>query len=232
MIVMKFGGTSVQDAKAIDRVAQIVQGRLADRPVVVVSALAKVTDSLLTMGKAAGSGDRKTALKMARALRERHYDTAGELLGTALFTEFHGDLGADFEDLDELLRGIGAVGEITPRTYDYVASFGEVLSSKIVAAAFVARGLPGAHVDSRQCLLTDSAYTRAVPQFEETNERLRKRVQPLVEAGKVVVMGGSLARIAPASPPPSAAEDRIFPPQFSALASMPSASKSGPTSTA
>jgi aspartate kinase len=123
-------------------------------------------------------------------LRERHYDTAGELLGTALFTEFHGDLGADFEDLDELLRGIGAVGEITPRTYDYVASFGEVLSSKIVAAAFTARGLPGAHVDSRQCLLTDSSYTRAVPQMEETNERLRKRVQPLVDSGKVVVMGG------------------------------------------
>jgi aspartate kinase len=190
MIVMKFGGTSVQDAKAIERVAHIVQGRLADRPVVVVSAMAKVTDSLLAMGKAAGGGDRKTALKMARTLRERHYDTAGELLGTALFTEFHGNLGADFEDLDELLRGIGAVGEITPRTYDYVASFGEVLSSKIVAAAFAARGLPGAHVDSRQCLLTDSNYTRAVPQFEETNERLRKKVQPLVEAGKVPVMGG------------------------------------------
>ena len=190
MIVMKFGGTSVQDAKAIDRVAQIVQGRLADRPVVVVSAMAKVTDSLLAMGKAAGSGDRKTALKMARTLRERHYDTAGELLGTALFTEFHGDLGADFEDLDELLRGIGAVGEITPRTYDYVASFGEVLSSKIVAAAFTARGLPGTHVDSRQCLLTDNSYTRAVPQFDETNDRLHKRVQPLVESGKVAVMGG------------------------------------------
>ncbi|HKN70549.1 MAG TPA: aspartate kinase, partial [Terriglobales bacterium] len=109
---------------------------------------------------------------------------------TALFTEFHGDLGADFEDLDELLRGIGAVGEITPRTYDYVASFGEVLSSKIIAAAFVARGLPGAHVDSRQCLLTDSAYTRAVPQFDETNERLRKKVKPLLDSGKVPVMGG------------------------------------------
>jgi aspartokinase len=76
MIVMKFGGTSVQDAKAIERVAHIVQGRLADRPVVVVSAMAKVTDALLSMGKAAGGGDRKTALKMARALRERHYDTS------------------------------------------------------------------------------------------------------------------------------------------------------------
>jgi len=190
MIVMKFGGTSVQDAKAIDRAAQIVQGRLGDHPVVVVSAMSKVTDSLLAMGKAAGGGDRKSALKMARTLRERHYETAGELLGTALFTEFHGELGADFEDLDELLRGIGAVGEITPRTYDFVASFGEVLSSKIVAAAFTARGLPGAHVDSRQCLLTDNSYTRAVPQFDETNERLRKKLQPLLDSGKVAVMGG------------------------------------------
>jgi aspartate kinase len=190
MIVMKFGGTSVQDSKAIDRVAQIVKGRLADHPVVVVSAMAKVTDSLLTMGKAAGNGDRKGALKMARALRERHYETAGELLGTALFTEFHGALGEDFEDLDELLRGIGAVGEITPRTYDNVAAFGEMLSSKIVAAAFAARGLPGVHVDSRQCLLTDSSYMRAVPQFEETNDRLRKKVKPLVDSGQVPVMGG------------------------------------------
>jgi len=190
MIVMKFGGTSVQDAKAIDRAAQIVQGRLGDHPVVVVSAMSKVTDSLLAMGKAAGGGDRKSALKMARTLRERHYETAGELLGTALFTEFHGELGADFEDLDELLRGIGAVGEITPRTYDFVASFGEVLSSKIVAAAFTSRGLPGAHVDSRQCLLTDNSYTRAVPQFDETNERLRKKLQPLLDSGKVPVMGG------------------------------------------
>src|SRR5215470_55143 len=182
MIVMKFGGTSVQDAKAIDRVAKIVQGRLPDHPVVVVSAMAKVTDSLLTMGKAAGAGDRRTALKMARALRERHYETAGELLGTALFTEFHGGLGEDFEDLDELLRGIGAVGEITPRTYDCVAAFGEMLSSKIVAAAFTARALPGVHIDSRQVLLTDTSYTKAVPQSDETNDRLQKKLKPLLES--------------------------------------------------
>jgi len=190
MIVMKFGGTSVQDAKAIERVAQIVKGRQADRPVVVVSAMAKVTDSLLAMGKAAGAGDRKGALKMARSLRERHYETAGQLLGTALFTEFHGELAEDFEDLDELLRGIGAVGEITPRTFDSVAAFGEMLSSQIVAAAFKAHGLPGVHVDSRLCLITDASYTKAVPQYDETNERLQKKVKPLVDEGQIPVMGG------------------------------------------
>ncbi|HEY8671171.1 MAG TPA: lysine-sensitive aspartokinase 3, partial [Terriglobales bacterium] len=131
-IVMKFGGNSVCDAKAIERVAAIVRQRLPERPVVVVSAMARVTDQLLQMARAAGAGDRKIALTLARELRERHYNTAGELLGTALFTQFHGDLGCEFEGLEELLRGISAVGELTPRTTDHVASFGEVLSSKLV----------------------------------------------------------------------------------------------------
>ena len=78
MIVMKFGGTSVQDAEAIDRAAQIVKERLPQRPVVVVSAMAKVTDQLLNMARAAGAGDRDTALKLARQLQERHHNTAGE----------------------------------------------------------------------------------------------------------------------------------------------------------
>src|SRR5579863_7131499 len=189
MIVMKFGGTSVEDAKAIERVAAIVQGRLAQKPVVVVSAMAKVTDTLLTMARAAGEGERKTALKLCRSLQERHYNTASELLGTARFTEFHSELGADFESLDELLRGISAVGEITPRTTDHVAAFGEMLSSKIVAAAFEARGLKSIHVDSRDVLITDSAYMQAVPQYEETNLKLQEKVLPLVRAGKVPVMG-------------------------------------------
>src|SRR5580693_9166565 len=134
MIVMKFGGTSVQDARAIERAGAIVKDRLQQNPVVVVSAMAKVTDQLLTMARAAGAGDRKTALKLSRDVRERHYNTAGELLGTALFTEFHSDLGDDLESLDELLRGISAVGELTPRTTDHVAAYGEMLSSKLVSA--------------------------------------------------------------------------------------------------
>src|SRR5215471_10451107 len=190
MIVMKFGGTSVENSKAIDRVASIVRGRKAEDPIVVVSAMAKVTDTLLAMGRAAGSGDRETALELSRGLRERHYNTAGELMGTGLFTQFHSELGADFDALDELLRGIAAVGELTPRTSDMIAAHGEMLSSKIVAGAFSARGIPSTLVDSRECIVTDNNHTRAAPQFEETNERLRQKVQPAVEEHRVVVMGG------------------------------------------
>ena len=190
MIVMKFGGTSVQDAKAIEQAATIVKGRAAQRPVVVVSAMAKVTDQLLNMARAAGSGDRETALALSRSLRERHYTTAGELLGTGVFTKFHSELEEDFEALDELLRGIVAVGELTPRTTDHVAAFGETVSAKIVTAAFSARGLDATLIDSRECIVTDGTHTRAVPQMEETNDRLRTKINPEIDAGRVPVMGG------------------------------------------
>ncbi len=190
MIVIKFGGTSVQDSKAIERAAGIVKGRLKDNPVVVVSAMAKVTDQLLTMARAAGNGDRETALDLSRKLRERHYTTAGELLGTGLFTQFHSELEISFEALDELLRGIAAVGELTPRTSDHVAAYGELLSSKICAAAFSAASLDAALVDSRECIVTDNAYTKAAPLFEETNDRLKSKILPIVKAGTVPVMGG------------------------------------------
>jgi len=190
MIVMKFGGTSVEDAKAIDRTAGIVRGRLARKPVVVVSAMAKVTDTLLKMAKAAGSGERDAALDLSRSLRERHYNTAGELLGTGVFTRFHSELEAEFDALDELLRGIAAVGEVTPRTTDHVAAYGELLSSRIVSEAFQVRGIPAALADSRQCIVTDGTHMRAVPFFDESNERLSQHVKPLIEAQRVPVMGG------------------------------------------
>ena len=116
MIVMKFGGTSVEDATAIDRIAGIVKGRLAEHPYVVVSAMSKVTDTLLAMAATAGRADRDKALDLCRQVRERHFNTAGELLGTGLFTELHSELHAEFDSLEELLRGISAVGELTPRT--------------------------------------------------------------------------------------------------------------------
>ncbi len=190
MIVMKFGGTSVEDSRAIDRVLGIVRERLSERPVVVVSAMAKVTDQLLATARAAGDNDREQALALSRALRERHYAAAGDLLGTGVFTQFHTELESDFDALDELLRGIAAVGELTPRTMDNVASFGERISSKMVVAAFSARGLNATHVDARECIITDTTHSRALPLFEEINPKLQKMIKPLLDHERVPVMGG------------------------------------------
>jgi aspartate kinase len=190
MIVMKFGGTSVEDAKAIDRTASIVRERLPQKPVVVVSAMAKVTDTLLKMAKAAGEGNRDAAMELSRGLRERHYNCAGELLGTGVFTRFHAELEAEFDALDELLRGIAAVGELTPRTTDLVASYGELLSSSLVSEAFQARGIAATRIDSRDCIVTDANHMKAAPLFDETNERLGHTLKPLLDRNQVPVMGG------------------------------------------
>ena len=190
MIVMKFGGTSVEDAKAIGRATEIVRGRLKEHPVVVVSALAKVTDQLLAIARSAATGDSKTALQLVEAFSQRHYEVAGELLAPARFTQLREDLGRDLGALNDLLRGISAVGELTPRTTDQVAAYGEILSSRIVAAAFSTRGLDSCLVDARACTVTDANYMRAAPLIDDTNERLQKLVAPLVDKGCVPVMGG------------------------------------------
>ncbi len=190
MIVMKFGGTSVQDAQAIDRISAIVRDRLAEKPVVVVSALAKITDQLLAMAAAAGAGDRAKALDLCCTARDRHYSTATDLLGDKAFAPLAPILEADFNGLEDLLRGVVAVGELTARTTDTISGFGERVSSKIAAAAFGQRGINAAHVDSRQCVVTDANFGKAVPHFEETNARLVEIVKPLLDRGRVPVMGG------------------------------------------
>ncbi len=189
MIVMKFGGTSVQDAAAIDRAAAIVRSRIPEQPVVVVSALGGITAQLLAMAYAAGAGHREKSLELSRAARARHYNTASDLLGTHAFEQIAPELEADFNSLDELLRGVVAVGELTPRTTDTISGFGERVSSKIAAAAFSQRGIEASHVDSRQCIVTDCNFGKAVPLFEETHARLVENVKPLLDRKRVPVMG-------------------------------------------
>jgi aspartate kinase len=195
---MKFGGTSVEDATAIDRTSKIVRGRRerGRKTIVVVSAMARVTDQLLAAANAAGRGDKAGALAISARLRTRHIETAAQLLENALFVSFQTWLDSEFDSLDDLLRGIAAVGELTPRTNDLVVSFGERLSSRIVAEAFAQRGLNGAHVDARTCIITDNQHGKAVPQETAIEARLAELVLPLVEKNQTPVMGGFIASTA------------------------------------
>jgi aspartate kinase len=192
LVVMKFGGTSVEDAAAMERTAEIVRGRRGRglAAVVVVSAMAKVTDLLLAAAAAAGRGDKAGALAIGARLRVRHLDTGAALMDAERLARVQQALHQEFDALDDLLRGISAVGELTPRTNDLVLSFGERLSSKMVAEVFDQRGLQGAHVDARSCIVTDSHYGKAVPQESAIEAKLVEIVLPLIEAGKTPVMGG------------------------------------------
>ncbi len=195
---MKFGGTSVEDAEAMKRTAGIVRGRRERglEAVVVVSAMAKVTDLLLSAAAAAGRGDKAGALAIGARLRHRHIDTSTVLLEPERFTRLQVTLHQEFDALDDLLRGIASVGELTPRTNDLVLSFGERLSSRIIAEAFEEQRLQGAHVDARSCIVTDASYGKAVPQESAIEARLAAIVLPLIDAGKTPVIGGFIGATA------------------------------------
>ncbi len=193
LVVMKFGGTSVEDATAIDRTAAIVAGRIAlgKKPVVVVSAMSKVTDQLLTAAAAASRGDRTGALAISSRLRSRHRDTAAALLtNPSEIAALRNWIESEFDALDEVLRGLAAILELTPRISDLIVSYGERLSSAIIARAFAQRGLNGAHVDARDIIITDSQYQKAVPNDALIEARCAEILRPLVDAGQVPVLGG------------------------------------------
>jgi aspartate kinase len=197
IVVMKFGGTSVEDATAIQRTASIVAGR-AKRglsPVVVVSAMAKVTDQLLACSAAAyaGRGDKDVALEISARLRTRHIDTASLLTSGDRLDAVIAVLHRDFDALDDLLNGISALGELTARTNDLVVSFGERLSSVMVAAAFAELGLNGVHIDARTCIITDNNHGKAAPNESAIEAALTELVLPLIDDGKIPVMGGFIA---------------------------------------
>jgi aspartate kinase len=194
IVVMKFGGTSVEDAAAILRTASIVEGRIAKglRPVVVVSAMAKVTDQLLACAAAAlaGRGDREAALEIAARLRARHLQVAGDLVNGERLDSLQLDINRAFDGLEELVRGIAVVGELTARSSDLIVSFGERLSSVMVTAAFSERGLNSVHIDAREVILTDDHYGKAAPDESAIENALKQTVLPLLTAARVPVMGG------------------------------------------
>jgi len=193
LVVMKFGGTSVEDPAAIRRTAAIVAGRVAQgkQPIVVVSAMAKVTDQLLRAAAIAAEGDRTGALAISSRLRSRHRDTAAALVADSGALVDRIDL--KFDSLDEILRGLSAILELTPRVSDLIVSFGELFSSHIVAAAFRELGINSVHVDARQIIITDSQFQKAIPQDALIEERAPKKLLPLIAENQVPVMGGFIA---------------------------------------
>jgi aspartate kinase len=196
MVVMKFGGTSVEDPEAIARTAAIVAGRVAQgkQPVVVVSAMAKVTDQLLRAAAAASVGDRTGALAISSRLRARHRDTASALVKDpkeiVALIDF---IDQKFDSLDEVLRGLAAILELTPRISDLIVSYGERLSSRIVAQAFRERSIDAVHVDAREIVITDSSFQKAIPLDAFIEKRAAEKLRPHVDQGRVPVMGGFIA---------------------------------------
>src|SRR3954466_1631485 len=189
MIVMKFGGTSVESAVAIERVAGIVRTREAKRPVVVVSAMGKTTNKLLAIAAAAIKGEREDYIRQLHDLRDFHSREARMVAPLERRAELDRTLDDHFQELTELVKGLAVLGELTPRSIDAISSYGERLSSYIVTLAFRHFGMNAVHLDARKVIVTDRRHTQAAPNFPETYARLMAIVPPLAKDA-VVVMGG------------------------------------------
>jgi aspartate kinase len=190
---MKFGGTSVKDAAAITRLVGIVRDARTSRgtgPLVVVSALSKVTDTLLTIARHAAAGDRAATISLVDGLRTRHRETAaGVVKDQARLAALEPALEDDLVSLGQLAHALAVLRDMSPRMSDGIAATGELLSSRMVAAALEEAGLPAQWVDAREVLTTDESAP-ALPQMDTTRERCRGVLLPLLGAGRIPVLGG------------------------------------------
>lgn len=193
LVVMKFGGTSVEDSDAIRRLIEIVRSRLHAQPVVVVSALARITDQLQEAGNAAAGGQLGSALETVRALYVRHEQLAAELASNEPQVKLGRELQAEFGNLESLVHDVAMCRQLNPPAQDRLLGFGECLSSKLVNAALREAGVEAAHIDARSCIVTDPRHGQAAPVWKVTNERLQQIVGPLLRMGQVPVMGGFIA---------------------------------------
>src|SRR5450755_860639 len=193
VVVMKFGGTSVEDVGAIRRLIGIVRSRLGAQPVVVVSALAKVTDQLLEAGNAAASGRLGAALANVRDIYVRHEQVADALVDGSAHSALDRELRGDFRALESLLHDLGNSGQFDLRVQDQLLGFGERFSSRLVKEALCQSGISAAHVDASACIVTDACHGQASPQWEETNQRLQDSLSPLLESSQLPVLGGFIA---------------------------------------
>ena len=191
MIVLKFGGTSVGDAEAIARTGRIVATRANQEPIVIVSALAGVTNALIALAEQAAKGQLIGALRSVEALRERHLEQAEKLLGEdENCADVCAELSAMIDELAHLAEALNTLGDLTPRSLDAITSYGEKMSSIICAATFARQGLPAVHVDACDVMITDSTFSRAEPQPEAIADACRANVIPIVRQGQIPVMGG------------------------------------------
>lgn len=200
MKVMKFGGTSVADPPAIERLIAIVRAEKqaeAQReggdprgPVVVVSALAGVTDRLLGVAALAGAGDADDARGSLQDLRRRHHTVAEVVTDPRLRAPLEVAIDREFDELERIVTALAVLREVSPRWLDAIAATGELVSSQIVAAALTSRRLTASWVDARQAVVTTGDHTAAAPLMPETTAALMTFVDPVLASGRIPVIGG------------------------------------------
>lgn len=185
---MKFGGTSVGSAEQINRVAEIAcSEQQSSSVVVVVSAMASVTNSLEEAAHYAASRDRAKLTKAAKHIRTLHQDTMQTL---SLSASIRHSVTQKIDELEQLLDSIFALGELSPRAHDLILSYGEQLSSRLVAAAIAMHGSVAKAVSATELIVTTSRHGAAQPLLEASEQQVLDVLTPLIKAKTIPVVTG------------------------------------------
>ena len=195
MIVMKFGGTSVANFEAITRTIFIIGGKLDQKPVVVVSALSKVTDLLYRISDAAAARDVDQTAQLMTELRSRHVNLASDLLeqSPALKENAVTQVNAICDSLESLVNAVCAVGELSDRNKAIIISNGEILSSTIICFAMNAKGIRTNFIDARRMMVTNDEYLKGDPIIEEIEKRVPSIVNEAYKGMDAVITQGFIA---------------------------------------
>jgi aspartate kinase len=188
MIVMKFGGTSVANAKMMDNALDIAADQLKRSPLLVSSAMSGITDTLLAIAESSQSGDESRASDLIEEIQERHISTADEFLSGNNLIEALSKIKGLVEKLSSLSKGLLLLRECTPRSSDALVSFGELLSTTLLLYRAREKGIRGELLDAREFVVTDDEFSSASPLFEETYSKIRSGIRP--EPGKLLITQG------------------------------------------
>ena len=191
----KFGGASLADSAAVRHAVDIIRRHRQEPTVVVVSAMAGTTDALLGVAQQAGAGESRTVAPLIARLRSRHAEVARALLPSGraradVLADVLAYIGDVFDELEALAQGLLLLRELTPRTTDFLASRGERLSARLVAAALEATGTKARYVDAVDLVHTDGAFGHAAPDFARTDRAVHRTLAPLLGRGIIPVVPG------------------------------------------
>lgn len=195
-LVMKFGGTSVGSEDAFRQVCEIVEQARSEWPrmVVVTSAMAGVTNLLLESASKAVEGSTEYVHQIAQRIRTQHWEILAALLpDLARQAQVKQEINHLIGEFTNLCQAIQVLGEATPRALDAVASLGERLSVRVLAAALDSRGMPAQFVEATQLIITDNQYQSAHPDFELTRQAIGRVLEPILGQGKIPVVTGFIA---------------------------------------
>lgn len=194
---MKFGGTSVANGERIKHVAKLIHEeiKLKNTIVVVVSALAGVTDSLIQAIEKAKLSNFQFIKEFHESLSEKHYQAAKTAINDRkILSDVTMKLNQELNSLEKILTGIAYLGEVTPRSYDYVLSFGERLSAPILSGALNDIGIKSKSLTGGEAgIVTDSCFGEAKPLMKITTQQVKERLEPLLKNGIVPVITGFIA---------------------------------------